>query len=297
MHADNQTLFFNSTGHPGIAKSLTFLFRKKRGYNNWSRPENLGYPINTIDDEGSMIVAADGKSAYYASDRMDTKGGLDIYTFELREDLRPAKTLWVKGKVYDAKTKSGIPSSVELIDLSTKNLVSKLQTDEEGNYLITLPVGKSYAFNVNRKGYLFYSENFRLKADIADSFYIADIGLEPISLNASILLKNIFFDSKQTAINPDSQSELDKLVQLLNDNPKLRIEIRGHTDNIGQPADNLKLSTGRALSVVNYLLEKGIASPRLTYKGFGETKPISTNDTEDGRARNRRTELSVTRID
>ena len=129
---------------------------------NGASPENLGYPINTIDDEGSMIVAADGKTAYYSSDRSDTKGGLDIYTFELRRDLRPLKTLWVKGRVYDIKTKNGLPSTVELTDVNSRQPVSKLRTDEDGHYLVTLPVGKEYAFNVNRKGYLFYSENYNI---------------------------------------------------------------------------------------------------------------------------------------
>ena len=293
IHADNQTLFFNSNGLPGYSEKPDIFITKKTGINQWSTPENLGYPINTIDDEGSMIVDADGKTAYYASDRKDSKGGLDIYTFDLREDLRPAKTLWVKGKVYDAKTNNGLPSSVELIDLATKNVISKLQTDEAGNYLVTLPIGKSYAFNVNRKGYLFYSENYHLSADTKDSSFSVDIPLQPIVANASIVLKNIFFDSKQTALKDESLAELDKVVQLMNDNPKLKVEIRGHTDNVGKPADNLKLSTGRAVSVVNYLSGKGIATPRLTFKGFGETKPIADNSTEEGRAKNRRTELVV----
>ena len=131
-----------------IVISPICLLRRKLPDGKWSKPENLGYPINTIDDEGSLIVAADGKTAYYSSDRSDTKGGLDIYTFELRQDLRPLKTLWVKGHVFDIKTKNGLPSSVELTDVNSRQLISKLQTDEDGNYLVTLPVGKDYAFNV-----------------------------------------------------------------------------------------------------------------------------------------------------
>src|SRR6185437_5244486 len=143
IHVDNQTLYFNSTGHPGYGNNDLFVTRKMAD-GNWSKPENLGYPINTIDDEGSLVVASDGKTAYYSSDRSDSKGGLDIYTFELREDVRPLKTLWVKGKVYDKKTNQGLPSSVELTDMATRQLISKLQTDEDGNYLVTLPVGKDY---------------------------------------------------------------------------------------------------------------------------------------------------------
>jgi len=293
IHADNQTLYFNSSGHRGYSEKSDLFIARKQPDGKWSKPENLGYPINTTEEEGSLIVAADGKTAYYASDRNDSKGALDIYTFELREDIRPAKTLWVKGKVYDAKTKNGLPSSVELTDVVSKQPISRLQTDEDGNYLVTLPVGKDYAFNVNRKGYLFYSENFDLSKNPPDSTYQIDIALQPIEVNASIILKNVFFDTKQTQLKPESITELDNVVLLMKENPNLKIQIGGHTDNVGKPEDNQKLSLGRAVSVVNYLLGKGIMNDRLTFKGFGETKPIADNKTEQGRALNRRTELIV----
>ncbi len=293
IHADNQTLYTNSSEHQGYSDKPDLFVSKKMPDGKWSVVENLGYPINTIDDEGSLIVGADGKTAYYASDRTDTRGGLDIYTFELREDLRPLKTLWVKGKVFDKKTLNGLPSSVELTDVVSKQTVSKLQTDEDGNYLVTLPVGKDYAFNVNRKGYLFYSENFNIGLKATDSVYKIDIPLQPIEANASIILKNVFFDTKQTALKPESITELDNIVRLMNDNPQMKVQISGHTDNIGQPADNLKLSTGRAVAVVNYLLKKGVKNERLSLKGYGETKPIASNETAQAMALNRRTELSV----
>ena len=293
IHADNQTLYFNSNGHQGYSEKSDLFISHKQPDGSWSKPENLGYPINTIDDEGSLIVAANGKTAFYASDRNDTKGGLDIYSFELREDVRPARTLWVKGKVYDKKTNAGLPSSVQLTDVKNKQQISRLQTDEEGNYLVTLPVGRDYAFNVNRKGYLFYSENFDLGKNAPDSVYLIDIALQPIEANASIILKNVFFDTKQTQLKPESITELDNVVMLMNENPTLKIQIGGYTDNVGKPVDNLKLSLGRSVSVVNYLLGKGIKNDRLTFKGFGETKPIADNKTEAGRALNRRTELIV----
>jgi outer membrane protein OmpA-like peptidoglycan-associated protein/Tol biopolymer transport system component len=292
MHADNETLYFNSNGHPGYGMTDLF-FSKKVNDSSWTVAENLGYPINTIDDEGSLIVAADGKTAYYASDKSDSKGGLDIYTFQLREDIRPLQTLWVKGRVFDKKTGKGLPSSVELTDINSRSTVSRLQTDEDGNYLVTLPIGKDYAFNVNRKGYLFYSDNFSLAKNAADSDFVKNIPLQPIEAGAEIILKNIFFDTKQFELKPGSVAELNKVVALLNDNPNLKIEIGGYTDNVGQPKDNLLLSDNRAKAVVNYLLQKGIKTPRLTAKGFGATKPIADNVTENGRALNRRTELSV----
>ncbi len=292
IHADNQTLYFTSGGHQGYGGDDLFISRKVTG-GHWGKAENLGYPINTIENEGSLIIASDGKTAYYASDRADSKGGLDIYTFELRNDIRPARTLWIRGKVFDKKTTKGLPSSVELTDLSTKESVSKVQTDETGNYLITLPVGKDYAFNVNRKGYLFFSENFPLSEKQPDSTYNIDIPLQPIELNATTVLKNIFFEVNKFDLNPKSQVELDKVVQLLKENPAIKVLISGHTDDAGRPADNLVLSENRAKAVVIYISTKGIDAKRLSYKGFGDTQPLSPNKTDKGRAMNRRTELKV----
>ena len=292
MHADNKTLYFNSNGHTGYGATDLFLSQKVND-SSWTVAENLGYPINTIDDEGSLIVAADAKTAFYASDKSDTKGGLDLYTFELREDIRPVRTLWVKGKVYDKNTNAGLPSSVELTDINTHQLISKLQTDEDGNYLTTLPVGANYLFNVNRKGYLFYSDNFSLNNNPSDSVYIKDIALQPIIAGAAIILKNIFFDTKEFILKKESLTELDKIVALMNDNPNVKIQIIGHTDNVGAANDNLLLSNNRAKTVVNYLRSKGVNAGRLSAKGFGAAKPIADNNTENGRAMNRRTEMSV----
>lgn len=294
IHADNQTLFFNSNGHPGYGEADLFYARKK-SIQEWEMPVNLGYPINTIDEEGSLIVSADGKTAWYASDGKDTRGQLDLYQFELREDIRPPKTTWVKGKVFDANTRQGLPSSVELTDINSRKLISKVQTDEDGNYLTTLPIGKDYAFNVNRHGYLFYSEHYNFTlTNAADSAFTADIPLQPIVAGASIVLKNIFFPSKQAVLDTSSQVELDRVIQLLQEHPQLRILISGHTDDVGKPQDNAQLSNARAKAVVQYLLaSKTIAKERLVFKGWGETKPIAPNSTEEGRAKNRRTELSV----
>ena len=294
MHADNETLFFNSNGHPGYGMTDLFL-SKKVNDSSWMVAENLGYPINTIDDQGSLIVAADGKTAYYASDGAGSKGGLDIFSFQLREDIQPLKTLWVKGKVFDKKTKEGLPSAVELYDIKTGKLVSKIQTDETGNYLVTLPLGKDYAFNVNRKGYLFYSDNFSMQKPNTDTAYFSvDIPLQRIEKGAAVVLKNIFFETGKFDLKNESIAELNKLVALLQDNPALKIQIDGHTDNVGQEKDNLLLSTNRAKAVVGYLQDKSINPQRLAYKGFGSTKPVADNKTDAGKAMNRRTELSIT---
>ncbi len=238
-------------------------------------------------------MAANGRKAYYASDRADSRGGLDLYTFDLREDIRPAQTLWVKGKVFDRNTHKGLPSSVLLTDLGTREVISNLQTDESGNYLITLPKGKDYAFDVNRKGYLLFSDHFALSQQQGDTAYNIDIPLQPIEANAAIVLKNIFFDPNKYELKPESAAELNQVVQLMKDNPTVHIQINGHTDNSGKTADNIVISENRARAVTTYLVSKGIAQDRLQFKGFGDTQPVADNSTPEGRAQNRRTELKV----
>jgi outer membrane protein OmpA-like peptidoglycan-associated protein/tetratricopeptide (TPR) repeat protein len=293
IHADNNTLYFTSNGLPGYGGSDIYVTRKDTA-GNWSTPENLGYPINTIENEGSLFVASDGIAAYYASDRADTRGELDLYKFQLRSDVRPAKTLYVKGFVIDATTKKNIPCAVELIDNTTQKTITRVQTDETGFYFITLPVGKDYTFTINRKGYLFYSDIFELSKKSADSTYTKDIALQPITINATGVLKNIQFELNSSQLQPVSLIELNKLLQLMNDNPTIKVQISGHTDNSGSDLHNMELSLSRAKAVADYLVSKGIDVKRLTWKGYGASKPVADNSTEEGRALNRRTEFTVT---
>lgn len=292
IHADNQTLYFTSNGLPGYGGTDLYVMRKDFG-GNWSIPENLGYPINTIENEGSLAVASNGVNAYYASDRSDSRGGLDLYKFDLRNDIQPYKTLYVKGFVYDKNTSKGLPSNVELIDNNSRKTLMNVQTDETGFYFITLPIKRNYTFAVNRKGYLFYSKLYELSTKNADSTYKENIYLQPIELNKITALNNIQFETNSYQLKEVSKIELDKLLQLLTDNPFIKIEVNGHTDNVGKTDDNLKLSTNRAKAVIDYLIEKGILLQRLQYKGFGASKPIVENVTEVGRSKNRRTEFVV----
>jgi len=292
IHADNQTLYYTSDGLPGYGKTDLFITRKT-SLDEWSNPENLGFPINTIEDEGSICISSNGLTAYYAADKADSRGGLDLYMFDLREDIRPFKTLFVKGTVFDALTNKGIPCSVELVDNATKKTIMKITADEIGKYFIPLPIGKDYTFIVNRKGYLYYSNLYELSKEKSDSTYIKDIALQPVQLNATMVFKNVQFEKNAYNLLPVSTVELDKLVQLLTENPAIKLQINGHTDNTGNADDNLKLSTNRAKSVVDYLVSKNISATRLTYKGFGATKSIADNNTEEGKAQNRRTEFVV----
>lgn len=295
IHADNQTLFYTSDGLPGYGNSDLFVLRKNEK-GEWGLPENLGYPINTIENEGSLAVSADGLTAYYASDRSDSRGNLDLYSFQLRPNIRPNRTLFVKGKVVDVKTKKGLPSTVELTDNNSNLVLMKVQTDELGDYFITLPTGKDYTFTVNRKGYLFYSQVYALGQKQADSVYKKDIELQPVQLNASFVFNNILFATNSYELPTNGLVELNQLVQVLQDNPSLKVEISGHTDNRGNPKDNQTLSTNRAKAIVDYLISKNIEATRLTYKGYGDSQPIADNNTEVGRAKNRRTSFTVIQL-
>lgn len=292
IHADGQTMFFASTGHPGFG-GLDIFYTRMQADGSWGPAVNLGYPINTIDEDGSLTVAADGVTGYFASDRSDSRGSLDIYSFELYEAARPQPTLYVRGYVYDIKTNQRLVAALELTDLETKLTVANIRSNENGDYLVPLPTGKDYALSVNRKDYLFYSENFSLKAANPDQPFEKNIPLQPLEANAVVVLRNIFFASKEYTLQPASTTELDKLVSLLKDNATMQVELSGHTDNVGSDADNQLLSENRAKAVVAYLVQHGIDVKRLKAKGHGESKPVDTNDTEEGRAQNRRTELKV----
>lgn len=292
IHPDNQTLYFASNGHLGYGNTDLFICRKDV-FGSWQKPENLGYPINSINDEGSIAISSDGTTAYYASDRSDSYGGLDIYKFEMPEAYRPFKTIFVRGQVTDAKTNKGVPCSLELVENSNATSLLKIQVDELGKYFIPLPVGKDFTFTVNRKGYLYYSKSIEFSKYKPDSTYIKDIALTPIALNSTFIFNNVEFANNSFELLDISKIELDKLVQVLQENPSLKIEIKGHTDSIGLAKNNVLLSTNRAKAVVDYCISKGVAANRLSFKGFGSTQPIASNKTEEGRRKNRRTAFEV----
>ncbi len=292
IHSDNQTMYFNSDGLQGYGKEDIFITRKDEN-GLWKKAENLGYPINTIDNEGSLAISSDGVTAYYSSDRSDTRGGLDLYKFQLRSDLQPHKTLYVKGRVFDIKNGRGLPSAVQLISHSNHQPLMRLQTDETGSYFIPLPVGSDYTITVNRKGYVYNSQIIKLSNQKADSTYEKNIGLQPFEVNKHIVLNNIFFETNSYKLLPVSLIDLDILADILLENTTMKVEIGGHTDNVGKAEDNQKLSEKRAIAVVEYLFTKGVKATKLTGKGYGDTKPVAANDTEANRAKNRRTEFTI----
>lgn len=292
MHPDGQTLYFASNGHPGYG-DMDIYYSRRQPDGSWGPAVNIGYPINTIDEDASLVVDANGTTAYFASERSDTRGALDIYSFELYPEARPLQTLYVRGYVYDSLKHDRLTATINVIDLKTGNNIATVNTDTNGVYLAPLPVGGDYAVHVGKPGYLFYSDNFSLKTHHSDTPFEKNIPLQALSLNASVVLNNIFFDSNKYDLKPESRVELDRLVALLTDNPSMKIQIAGYTDNVGSDQANLVLSGNRAAAVVKYLTGKGVAAERLTSKGYGEADPVASNDTEEGRAQNRRTVFKV----
>ncbi|PSJ71974.1 hypothetical protein C7N43_36610 [Sphingobacteriales bacterium UPWRP_1] len=302
IHPDNQTLYFSSNGHIGMGGADLYVVRRD-STGKWSKPENLGYPINTPDTENGLIVNARGNRAYYSSFNKDF--GLDIYYFNLPKAVQPNYVTYVKGTVFDDISRKKLSATIELIDLETgKTLQQTVSDPVNGEFLVTLPSGKNYMYNVSKTDYLFFSENFSLKDNNPDKPYLLNIALKPIqkdkkddkpvwNVGQSVVLKNVFFDTDSYQLQPASFSELDRLVKLLQDYPSLKVEIGGHTDNVGTREYNQKLSANRAKAVYDYLVEKGIPAKQLSHKGYADTKPIAGNDTEAGRAANRRTEFTI----
>ncbi len=294
IHPDDQTLYFASDGHPGMG-GFDIFYSRKDSAGNWGKAVNIGYPINTFADESYLIVNSAGDLAYFASDRPGGKGHLDIYSFPLYAKARPKMVTYMKGTVYDKNSYAKLYAKFELIDLKTgKTFLESYSDTLTGEFLVCLPSEKDYALNISKDGYLFYSENFKLSGVHPNSDpYLKDVPLQPIKVNETVVLKNIFFDTDKYDLKPESTTELERLKALLLKNPKLKIEIDGHTDNVGEAAYNQVLSENRAKAVYTYLIEHGIAKERLSYKGFGETMPINTEDSDKGRALNRRTEFRV----
>ncbi len=290
---DDQTLYFVSDGHPGMG-GLDIFISKKSKDGRWEKPKNMGFPINSDKSENSFVIASNGKDAFIAKEGEDTYGGLDLYTFELYEEARPQKTGYAKGVVFDAITRKKLTAKIELIDLATgKTVVESYSNKLSGEFLVCLQGNKNYMLNVANQGYMFYSENFALKNQSAIEPLVLSIPLQPIANNVTMVLKNVFFDSEKFELKPESKAELDKVVQLLNANPTIKIEIGGHTDNTGDIKKNTVLSTNRAKAVITYLIANGIVATRLNHKGYADTKPVADNKTEAGRAQNRRTEIKI----
>ncbi len=294
IHPDNKTLYFSSNGHLGMG-GYDLYYSRKNAKGEWSKPVNLGYPINDYKNQMGMIINAKGNMAYLSSDKKGGYGGFDIYRFPLYKEARPVAVSYLKGVIRDAKTKIPLQAKFELYDLSSNKLIVESQSDPvSGDFMVVIPSGSLLGLNVTKKSYLFYSDQFVVDSNYSSlKPYKKDIFLDKIEIDKKIILKNIFFATSRYDLQKKSAMELTKVKKLLEENPTIKIELGGHTDNIGSVKDNMKLSQERAKAVYLYLISIGVNPDQLSYKGYGKTQPVESNDTEEGRAKNRRTELKV----
>lgn len=293
MHPDGKTLYFSSKGNGSMGGYDIFYSKNENG--TWTEPVNLGYPINSADDDVFVELSASGLTLYFASFKRDGLGEKDIYTATyLDGSFNMAKVALYKGFVYDETTKAPINATIELVDLDTNEPIGKFKTDATtGKFLVSLPAGRNYGAVIQADGYLFSSDNFNIPDTSEYNEYNIEIFLKSVKVGSAMVLNNIFFEPAKWNLKKQSINELERIVVFLKVYPKMRIEIEGHTDNIGSDEGNQKLSESRAKAVVDFLKSKGVDANRLTYKGYGKTRPLGPNDTAKGRALNRRTEFRI----
>ncbi len=293
LHPDGKTLYFASNGHPGMGKTDVFKSILQAD-GAWSVPQNLGYPLNSVEMEYGLYVASDGKTAYIASDRAGGFGDMDIYSFIMPESARPALVLSVKGVVKDVTTLNGLKANIKIIEIESGEIYKTLSSDEiNGSFLITLAAGKNYVYQATAEGYLPYSENFSLTLQNPKENLQLVALMQRIEQGKEFTLKNIFFDTGEYQLLEESKAELNLLVDFIKKDERLFLEVGGHTDSDGTIENNLVLSEKRAKAVQDYLISQGVAQNRLTFKGYGESAPLFPNDTEANKAKNRRTAFKV----
>ncbi|MFY0643355.1 MAG: PD40 domain-containing protein [Bacteroidia bacterium] len=293
IHSDGTTLYFGSDGQLGMGGFDIFVTHLKPD-GSWAKPKNLGYPINSKGDDWNLIVSRNGVKAFFSTDRYEQGfGGMDIYSFDLPKEFQAQKVNYLKGIVIDSETKHRIGATVELIPLSGERSTNTFAPEKTGEFLVALRGNLRYALNVEKPGYLFYSDYFDMPENNGSEPFVINIPLQKIKVGSGIVLHNVFFDTDKAILKEESSVELEKLVLFLSKNKSIKIEISGHTDNTGSQSRNAILSQERADAVKAYLVSKGISPERLIAKGYGATRPIADNSTEKGRAENRRTEFKV----
>ena len=291
LHADGKTLYFSSDGLMGMGGTDFFVSYYNDKNKIWSTPVNLGYKINSSNEEYSLMVKRDGKTAFYATDALDGFGEMDIFSFELNTNTRGINTAYLKGSVIDEVSNKNIDNSrISIVDLQSSNQIFSVFV-EDGEYQALLPTGKRYAAIAMAKNYTLHSETFTFEKDSIRNFVNKNFYLKKLKKGRRINLNNINFNTGKFKILPESYFELDILAKYLKEYSSYNIKIIGHTDNVGKESDNLKLSKSRAYSVKKYLGKSGISLKRMKSYGLGETKPVSENETEEGRSKNRRTEI------
>lgn len=300
MHSDSRTLYFAAKpdsagrGHRTIG-GYDIFFSKLNDDGSWSKPRNIGHPINTENDEQGLIVSADGRTAYFASNRFKGAGGLDIMRFGLPQDVRPDEILIVKGEVRDEQGQVVRGATVEVKYMDTRQTEVLRADSADGRYatVVRLKPGSDVVLTVKKQGHVFDSRSFAIEDTVRAGVAEVDMTVQKIEVGRSYRVNDIKYATSSASITKSSEYILDELIAFMKESPTMKIRIEGHTDNVGGLDDNMALSNDRAFTVMGYLQEHGVAASRLSFKGYGPTKPIASNDTPEGRAANRRTEFVI----
>lgn len=294
LAADNKTLYFSSDGHPGYGNNDIFVStRLDETWKKWSTPLNLGPEINSADWDAYFTIPASGDVAYMVSSE-NSLGEGDIVKVKLPEAAKPSPVVLIRGKVINKKTDLPLKAVISYYDVvSLEKVGEAISNPTSGEYNIILQYGKKYSFRADKEG--FYAVNDFLDVSSLDTYkeIEKDLFLVPVEIGQTVRLNNVFFDFNKSELKSDSYQELDRLVDFLKSNSGIEIEIGGHTDNVGNDEYNQRLSQQRVESVMLYVTSKGIEKKRLQAKGYGEAKPIANNDTEEGKATNRRVEFTI----
>ncbi len=293
IHTDTRTLYFSSNGRPGMG-GYDIYYVKLNDDNEKLEVKNIGYPINTENDEMGFIVSIDGKYGYFSSNNIKNEsiGGMDFYYFSLYNEAKPEEVILVKGNLKSDDTTKPIKATVQIKSMESKR-ITFIPVDEDGDYVASLLKNEDYLLTIKGEDIVYQSTYVAAKDSITAPVIKLEMEVQPIEVGKHYRLHNIYFAFNSADILANSQKVLDEFIVFLNDHPTLQIGIEGHTDNVGSDEFNLILSENRAKAVYNYLVNNGIDANRLQYKGFGESSPIATNDTEEGRAMNRRTEFVI----
>lgn len=302
LHPDGKTLYFSSKGHNSMGGYDVFKTTYEKG--KWSSPQNLGFPVNTSDDDVCFVLTASGDYGYYTSIKPEGKGKRDVYKVAFLDELNKPKLTLLKGAITDKKTGAPLQATIEIYDNDNGKLIGTFESNSTtGKYMVSLPAGVNYGISVKAPGYLFYSENFNIAKDAAFKEVVKDIGLDKLEVGKKVVLKNIFYDYNKATLTASSSNELSKVIELLSSNPKIKIEISAHTDSRGGDVYNNNLSQERAQSCVDYLVGKNIDKSRLIAKGYGKKQLLITDseinklateeEKEEMHQQNRRTEFKI----
>ena len=292
LHTDGKTLFFASTNFPSLG-GFDIFYSRKDSLGNWQKPINIGYPINTVADEISLFVSTDGNQAYFASNNLNGIGGWDIYSFGLYEGAKPERVLFLKGDLLDENKQI-----IEDVDLEIKNLTTQEITTikvDAGTYVSSLTLAKDddVLITIKKEGFAFNSTYISTEDTSFNSPSALNFEMQSLEQGKSFSIENIYFDNNSYELKRATNEILIEFAKYLEVNNTLIIEINGFTDNVGNQADNQLLSENRAKAVRDLILLQGISEKRVFYNGFGESSPITSNDTEKGRGQNRRTEFKI----